>query len=83
VLLWVLTTFAFFNVSGSKMAPYILPIFPALALLGGRHVADLSRRAWLIHLALLAVRWRSPAWCWPPGQWTWWARSTRRRCCKA
>jgi len=55
VLLWVLTTFAFFNVSGSKMAPYILPIFPALALLGGRHVADLSRRAWLIHLGLLAV----------------------------
>jgi len=55
VLLWVLTTFAFFNVSGSKMAPYILPIFPALALLGGRHVTDLSRRAWLIHLALLAV----------------------------
>lgn len=55
LLLWVLITFAFFNVSGSKMAPYILPIFPALALLGGRHLADLSRRAWLIHLGVLAV----------------------------
>ncbi len=55
LLLWVLITFAFFNVSGSKMAPYILPIFPALALLGGRHLTSLSRRAWLIHLGLLSV----------------------------
>ena len=55
LLLWIIATFAFFSVSGSKMAPYILPIFPALALLGGRHLATLSRRAWLIHLALLAV----------------------------
>ena len=55
LLVWVLTTFAFFNVSGSKMAPYILPIFPALALLGGRQIAGLSRRSWLIHLGVLAV----------------------------
>jgi 4-amino-4-deoxy-L-arabinose transferase-like glycosyltransferase len=55
LLVWIIATFAFFSVSGSKMAPYILPIFPALALLGGRHIASLSRRAWLIHLALLAV----------------------------
>jgi 4-amino-4-deoxy-L-arabinose transferase-like glycosyltransferase len=55
LLVWILSSFAFFSVSGSKMAPYILPVFPALALLGGRHIASLSRRAWLIHLALLAL----------------------------
>ncbi len=55
LLLWIVATFAFFSVSSSKMAPYILPVFPALALLGGRHIASLSRRAWLIHLAVLAV----------------------------
>lgn len=55
LLLWILGTFVFFSVSGSKMAPYLLPIFPALALLGGRHVTALSRRAWLLHLGLLAV----------------------------
>ena len=35
---WVVTVFAFFSASGSKMAPYILPLFPALALLGARHL---------------------------------------------
>jgi 4-amino-4-deoxy-L-arabinose transferase-like glycosyltransferase len=55
LLVWIATTFAFFSISSSKMAPYILPVFPALALLGGRHMARLSRRAWLIHLALLAA----------------------------
>ncbi|EXI85933.1 MAG: Undecaprenyl phosphate-alpha-4-amino-4-deoxy-L-arabinose arabinosyl transferase [Candidatus Accumulibacter regalis] len=55
LLVWIIATFAFFSVSGSKMAPYILPIFPALALLGGHNIASLSRRAWLIHLALLAA----------------------------
>jgi 4-amino-4-deoxy-L-arabinose transferase-like glycosyltransferase len=55
LLVWILSSFAFFSVSSSKMAPYILPVFPALALLGGRHIANLSRRAWLIHLTLLAL----------------------------
>ena len=55
LLLWIAATFAFFSISSSKMAPYILPVFPALALLGGRHIAALSRRAWLIHLAVLAT----------------------------
>ncbi len=55
LLVWIVTTFAFFSVSSSKMAPYILPVFPALALLGGRHMARLSRRSWLIHLALLVT----------------------------
>ncbi|HQR03273.1 MAG: glycosyltransferase family 39 protein [Proteobacteria bacterium] len=55
LLVWIIVTFAFFSVSSSKLPPYILPIFPALALLGARHLPALSRRAWLVHLALLAL----------------------------
>ena len=53
--LWVVITFGFFSISSSKLPPYILPIFPALALLGGKHLVDLSRRALLIHLGILAA----------------------------
>jgi 4-amino-4-deoxy-L-arabinose transferase-like glycosyltransferase len=31
--IWAIVVFAFFSASGSKLPPYILPIFPALALL--------------------------------------------------
>lgn len=34
--LWVVVVFSFFSLSGSKLIPYILPIFPAVALLIGR-----------------------------------------------
>ncbi len=34
--LWVIVIFCFFSLSGSKLAPYILPVFPAVALLIGR-----------------------------------------------
>jgi 4-amino-4-deoxy-L-arabinose transferase-like glycosyltransferase len=53
LLVWVVLTFTFFSVSSSKLPPYILPIFPALALLGGRHLAELSRRALSLHLAAM------------------------------
>ncbi|HEX7777489.1 MAG TPA: phospholipid carrier-dependent glycosyltransferase [Parvibaculum sp.] len=39
LILWVAIIFAFFSVSDSKLPPYILPVFPALALLVGRVVA--------------------------------------------
>ncbi|HEY6895779.1 MAG TPA: glycosyltransferase family 39 protein [Rhodocyclaceae bacterium] len=56
LFVWVVLTFTFFSVSSSKLPPYILPIFPALALLGGRHLAELSRRALSLHLlAMLPV----------------------------
>lgn len=55
LLVWVLSTFGFFSLSSSKMAPYLLPVFPALALMGARHLGELSRRSWLIHLGMLAV----------------------------
>lgn len=55
LVIWAAGTFAFFSVSSSKLPSYILPIFPALALLGGRHLATLSRRALLFHLTPLIV----------------------------
>ncbi len=44
LLLWCAVVFAFFSVSGSKLGSYILPIFPALALLIGIHLASASPR---------------------------------------
>jgi hypothetical protein len=35
LLIWSLVVFAFFSVSGSKLPPYILPIFPALSVVLG------------------------------------------------
>jgi 4-amino-4-deoxy-L-arabinose transferase-like glycosyltransferase len=37
---WAVIVFVFFSVSGSKLVPYVLPAFPALALLAGRYVCD-------------------------------------------
>jgi len=71
--LWVLFTFLFFSYSQSKLIPYILPLFPALALLAGPTLTELPaprlRRAlrlaaavWLLlGLAALAL-WRSGSW---------------------
>jgi len=38
LLVWVALVFVFFSLSGSKLASYILPIFPALAALIGLHL---------------------------------------------
>jgi 4-amino-4-deoxy-L-arabinose transferase-like glycosyltransferase len=70
--LWTLFAFLFFSLSQSKLIPYILPIFPALALLAGRSLAELPalrlRRAlviaavgWLLLGLLALVLWRSGA----------------------
>lgn len=40
--LWVLGPLVFFSLSGSKLPGYILPIFPALALLIGEQLAQLG-----------------------------------------
>jgi len=40
LLVWTVLVFAFFSASSSKLAPYILPIFPALAALIGLHLAS-------------------------------------------
>ncbi len=33
MLIWVFVVFAFFSISGSKLPPYILPLFPPLAII--------------------------------------------------
>ena len=57
--LWALFCFIFFSLSQSKLAPYILPLFPALALLAGATVAEMDGRQlrrWMwIGAALWAV----------------------------
>ena len=45
LLLWAAVVFVFFSVSSSKLVSYILPLFPALALLVGARLAHLSPRA--------------------------------------
>jgi 4-amino-4-deoxy-L-arabinose transferase-like glycosyltransferase len=39
LLLWAGLVFLFFSASSSKLAPYILPVFPPLALLIGRYLS--------------------------------------------
>ncbi|MDA8108636.1 MAG: glycosyltransferase family 39 protein [Betaproteobacteria bacterium] len=54
--LWALVVFVFFSASDSKLASYILPIFPALALLVGDYLAAERPRALLVAQgALLAA----------------------------
>ncbi len=38
LMLWAVMTFLFFSVSDSKLVPYILPVFPPLAILIGRYL---------------------------------------------
>jgi 4-amino-4-deoxy-L-arabinose transferase-like glycosyltransferase len=53
--LWVLVVLAFFSLSQSKLPLYILPLFPPLAVLIGRHVATLRAAALAWHfLPMLA-----------------------------
>ena len=49
LLLWALVVFVFFSVSSSKLVSYILPMFPALALLIGARLTQLSPRALTWH----------------------------------
>jgi 4-amino-4-deoxy-L-arabinose transferase-like glycosyltransferase len=50
--LWVLVVFAFFSVSDSKLPSYILPIFPALAVLIGSWLVNAPRALLLAQAAL-------------------------------
>jgi len=43
-LIWFLVVFLFFSLSGSKLPPYILPAFPALAILLGSLFQDRAGR---------------------------------------
>ncbi|AQV98073.1 4-amino-4-deoxy-L-arabinose transferase [Cupriavidus necator] len=44
--LWAVAIFAFFSLSASKLPGYIVPIFPALALLAGVALDTATERAW-------------------------------------
>ena len=63
LFLWAAVVFVFFSASSSKLLPYILPMFPALALLTGVRLTQLGARAlaWqtlpaaLAGIALLAL----------------------------
>ncbi|MFD2272220.1 hypothetical protein ACFS07_16490 [Undibacterium arcticum] len=45
----------FFSISSSKLPSYILPIFPALALLLAAYLEHAPRRSWIIAASLLAA----------------------------
>jgi 4-amino-4-deoxy-L-arabinose transferase-like glycosyltransferase len=47
--------FGFFSVSSSKLPSYILPVFPALALLIGQHIHRLPARRLGLHFAAMAL----------------------------
>jgi 4-amino-4-deoxy-L-arabinose transferase-like glycosyltransferase len=53
--IWVGFIFVFFSLSDSKLGSYILPIFPALALLVGRELGKLRKSDILISAALCVV----------------------------
>jgi 4-amino-4-deoxy-L-arabinose transferase-like glycosyltransferase len=53
--IWAIFCFAFFSFSQSKLIPYILPMFPALALLAGRTLGTLEQPAIRRALAISAA----------------------------
>jgi 4-amino-4-deoxy-L-arabinose transferase-like glycosyltransferase len=53
MLLWSAAVFIFYSPSGSKLAPYILPMIPPLALLAGRFLAALEPAAGALTSTLL------------------------------
>ena len=56
LVVWSVVVLVFFSASGSKLPPYILPIFPAAALLLGRLLArDWPARLFLVQVALLVA----------------------------
>jgi 4-amino-4-deoxy-L-arabinose transferase-like glycosyltransferase len=55
LLVWALVVFMFFSISQSKLMPYILPMFPALALLSARAVSTLAPRRLAGHLGAVSM----------------------------
>ena len=55
LLLWVGIIFLFFSFSHSKLIPYILPIFPALALLTGHYLSTHWQRNRAIKWGYIAI----------------------------
>ena len=55
LLAMMFVVFAFFSLSGSKLPSYILPMFPAIALLVGRTLATIDGPALKRHLLFVAT----------------------------
>jgi 4-amino-4-deoxy-L-arabinose transferase-like glycosyltransferase len=55
LLLWAGFVLVFFSMSQSKLAPYILPMLPALSLLTGRAMASLPAGRFAAHLRAVAI----------------------------
>jgi 4-amino-4-deoxy-L-arabinose transferase-like glycosyltransferase len=55
LLIWAVFIFVFFSYSSSKLPGYILPIFPALALLLALHLEKVTRRSAMLAAALVAL----------------------------
>ena len=55
LLLWAGFVLVFFSMSQSKLAPYILPMLPALSLLTGRAIAGLPAPRFASHLRAVAT----------------------------
>ncbi|HET7197175.1 MAG TPA: glycosyltransferase family 39 protein [Burkholderiales bacterium] len=66
LVVWTLLVLAFFSASGSKLPPYILPVFPAAALLIGRSLArEWPQRLFLMQVAALVIVGASAAFALP------------------
>jgi 4-amino-4-deoxy-L-arabinose transferase-like glycosyltransferase len=55
LLVWTVFIVAFFTKSSSKLPGYILPVFPALAMLVGRYLVAATRRHLLANAGLVAA----------------------------
>ena len=56
LLIWAVFIYFFFSVSGSKLPSYLLPMFPALALLMGKQLAEMNaRRLFFLILPMLLM----------------------------
>ncbi|WP_265918833.1 ArnT family glycosyltransferase [Cupriavidus nantongensis] len=53
--LWALAIFVFFSLSGSKLPGYIVPMFPALGILGGVALAHTGNHAWTRQVRAMLV----------------------------
>lgn len=53
LFLWAAVILLFFSASNSKLASYILPMAPAMAMLTGVFLAQTGRRTLLVHLGLM------------------------------
>jgi 4-amino-4-deoxy-L-arabinose transferase-like glycosyltransferase len=55
LLIWIFVVIGFFSLSSSKLAPYILPAFPAMALLTGDFINRAGARVLRAHLLVISI----------------------------